>query len=382
MRLQSRVGAPIMAGTATLGQPVGTYAVRLRACKHSPALPTSTGARVGTRADSRGATGRDSAEQRRPLTEQASGASPPCLNCGDTTPGNYCPVCGQRRGDIRVSLRRLLADVLEDQLSISAALPRTLAAVLFRPGHATNEYLRGRIASYIAPFRLYLVSSLIFFLLLSLLNRVGDISQARERNLPADTLTSIATSPDSAGGGVTAGAGPDSTSASQVQLGRTVTFSMDGDSLGRLTGIEPLDRALRERLRRLGEMEGSEVAEAILPGVLDRLPVAVFLLVPLFAFMLKLLYIRTGRYYIDHFIFALHVHAFAFILFTLMMPVPDAVSRYTTLILLVYLVLAMKRVYAQGWPRTIFKWLTLSGMYGLALGIAIVGAVMVAILTL
>lgn len=316
------------------------------------------------------------------MTERVFGTSLPCLNCGDTTPGNYCPVCGQRRGDVRVSLRRLLADVLEDQLSISAALPRTLAAVLFRPGHATNEYLRGRIASYIAPFRLYLVSSLIFFLLLSVLNRVGDMSQARERNLPADSLGSIATSTDSTSGGVTPGADPDSGSASQVQLGRNVTFSMEGDSLGRLTGIEPLDRALRGRLQRLGEMEGNEVAEAILPGVLDRLPVAVFLLVPLFALMLKLLYIRTGRYYIDHFIFALHVHAFAFILFTVMMPVPDAVSRYTVLILLVYLILAMRRVYAQGWMRTIFKWLALSGMYALALGIAIVGAVMVAILTL
>lgn len=326
--------------------------------------------------------GFDSAEQRRPLTDLATGAAEPCLNCGDTSPGNYCPVCGQRRGEVRVSLRRLLADVLEDQLSISAALPRTLSALLFRPGHATNEYLRGRMASYIPPFRLYLVSSLIFFLLLSLLNSVGDISQARERNQPADTRVAIADSSDSAGGRVTAAAEGDSAGPPQVPLGRNVTFSMEGDSLGRLTGIESLDRALRARLQRLGEMEGSEAAEAIVPGVLDRLPVAVFLLVPLFALMLKILYIRTGRYYIDHFIFALHVHAFAFILFTVLMPVPDTVSRYTTLILLVYLVLAMKRVYAQGWTRTIFKWLMLSGMYALALGIAIVGAVMVAILTL
>src|SRR5690606_29171625 len=61
----------------------------------------------------------------------------------------------------------MLKDVLEDQLALSGALPRTLVSLLFRPGHLTNEYIRGRIVSYIAPFRLYLVASVVFFVLFS-----------------------------------------------------------------------------------------------------------------------------------------------------------------------------------------------------------------------
>src|SRR5690606_30196862 len=91
----------------------------------------------------------------------------PCLNCGDSTPGRFCPTCGQRKAEVLVSVRTLLADVLEDQLVLNRALPRTLSALLFRPGLLTEEYVRGRIVRYIAPFRLYLVSSVLFFLLMS-----------------------------------------------------------------------------------------------------------------------------------------------------------------------------------------------------------------------
>src|SRR5690606_32835825 len=79
----------------------------------------------------------------------------------------YCPTCGQRKTEVLVSVRALLADVLEDQLVLNRALPRTVWNLLCKPGFLTEEYVRGRIVRYIAPFRLYLVSSVLFFLLLS-----------------------------------------------------------------------------------------------------------------------------------------------------------------------------------------------------------------------
>ena len=90
----------------------------------------------------------------------------PCLNCGDETPGNFCRTCGQRKVEVRVSLRRMLLEALDDQFSLNSALPRTLQALFFKPGHLTREYMEGRIARYIPPFRLYLISSVIFFLIL------------------------------------------------------------------------------------------------------------------------------------------------------------------------------------------------------------------------
>src|SRR5687767_2191509 len=75
----------------------------------------------------------------------------PCLNCGDPTPGNFCRTCGQRKVEVHVSLGRMLMEALDDQFSINSALPRTLGALIARPGHLTREYMSGRIARYIPP---------------------------------------------------------------------------------------------------------------------------------------------------------------------------------------------------------------------------------------
>src|SRR5690606_10736791 len=111
----------------------------------------------------------------------------PCPNCGDPTEGNYCPNCGQKRVHRRVSLRRMLAEVLEDQFALDSTLPRTLGSLLFRPGHLSSEYVGGRVNRYVPPFRLYLASSVLFFLLLTFFIRdvrinTGDQDQAPARD--------------------------------------------------------------------------------------------------------------------------------------------------------------------------------------------------------
>ncbi|MBA2670756.1 MAG: DUF3667 domain-containing protein, partial [Gemmatimonadetes bacterium] len=64
-------------------------------------------------------------------------------------------------------MRTMILDLLDDELLINRRLPRTLFALFFRPGHLTAEHVNGRIVRYLRPFKLYLVSSVIFFLLLS-----------------------------------------------------------------------------------------------------------------------------------------------------------------------------------------------------------------------
>ncbi|HEX8242894.1 MAG TPA: DUF3667 domain-containing protein, partial [Longimicrobium sp.] len=106
-----------------------------------------------------------------PIFRQTERRTPdrPCMNCGDPTPGNFCRNCGQRKVEVHVSLGRMLLEALDDQFSLNSALPRTIGALMLRPGHLTREYMTGRIARYIPPFRLYLVTSVAFFLALSFL---------------------------------------------------------------------------------------------------------------------------------------------------------------------------------------------------------------------
>lgn len=99
-----------------------------------------------------------------------------------------------------------------------------------------------------------------------------------------------------------------------------------------------------------------------------------FLLLPLFALFLYLLFRKSGRFYLMHFIFSVHLHAFIFVLLTIMTILIDYIfpssvflSQWSFLItiflLLIYLYLALRKVYGQRWFTTLFKLILLSIMY-------------------
>ena len=263
----------------------------------------------------------------------------PCRNCGDDTPGNYCPTCGQAKRGIEVSVRALVADVLEDQLVLSRALPRTLSALFLHPGLLTREYVRGRIVRYIAPFRLYLASSVVFFLVFSVLGlRAADRSPV---------------------GGVPVAAG--ASDVGDVQpWARTLDVKL---------GSEETNRRVRQHvIDRFGHMPFGQATRALGAEYIRYVPDMVFLLLPVFAAMLKILYIRSGRYYAEHFVFSLHVHALVFAVLTLMVVVRwwPAMAALAVAIAL-YVWMAMKRVYGQGWLLTSLKAFALGMSYSLVL---------------
>jgi hypothetical protein len=107
-----------------------------------------------------------------------------------------------------------------------------------------------------------------------------------------------------------------------------------------------------------------------------------FLLLPVFALLLKLLYFRSSRFYVEHFVFALHYHAFAFVLYTVIIVVPEVLRPELLLIwLYLYLPIAMKRVYEQGWVRTSLKWIALSSVYSVFIAIGVLATALVAFLS-
>jgi hypothetical protein len=338
----------------------------------------------------------------------------PCLNCGDTTPGRFCPTCGQRKTEVLVSVRTLLADVLEDQLVLNRALPRTLGALLFRPGFLTEEYVRGRIVRYIAPFRLYLVSSIVFFLLLSFVGLQGlqvGLSVRPSAGLDRaaaqlDTAAAMARAEAARARADTTGAGDAAARTSErvaegfedaAALMRQRTAGGDRLAPGRLA-LEsvpalppgtlqpwarmlpldrlpgPFERAFERKLAQVGHLPQGDAVREILRDMLEYAPHMVFLLLPLFALMLKLLYVRRSRYYAEHFVFALHVHAFVFTLFTAMFILPwDWLNGILFLWIVVYVWLALRRVYRQDWLRTTLKWWVLGSTYLILLLLGLTG---------
>ena len=99
------------------------------------------------------------------LTELLPEASPNCLNCGGRLRGQYCGTCGQRSRNRLISLWELISDAFGDLFELDSRLWQTLVPLLIRPGRLTYYYLQGRRARYMPPFRMYLVLSLLFFVI-------------------------------------------------------------------------------------------------------------------------------------------------------------------------------------------------------------------------
>jgi hypothetical protein len=102
---------------------------------------------------------------------------------------------------------------------------------------------------------------------------------------------------------------------------------------------------------------------------MSNLPYMMLACIPLFACVLKILYVRRRIFYIDHLIYALHIHTFAYVGIVLIVlatiglhdVVPRALGGWIIALLwivfLVEIFLSIRRVYRQGWFISIFKFL-------------------------
>ena len=286
-----------------------------------------------------------------------------CANCEEPAPGKYCAACGQETRDPRVTFRALSADFLEDYFSLDSRLFRSLVPLLFKPGRLTVEYLSGRRQRFVRPLRLYLVSSVLFFLFLSVPGLMGGGSTRQPGAHGVEGLSQTPRAPADAdapvlGDGSTEAApgfGPDAPPALEdVRAAVRAELGDESHSLARSI-LETVAMASGD----------SEMSLRYLTQEIRRLaPRAVFAMLPVFALLLTILYRRSGRYYVEHFVFALHLHAFVFLLLTatLFSPIPST-GRFLFLWAVVYIFLALRRVYGGSILKTGFKYVFLLGTY-------------------
>lgn len=312
-------------------------------------------------------------------------ASSFCPNCYHPNPGEYCPQCGQYQAERRITVRKLIAEFLDDVLGVNARLPRTLKLLMFKPGRLTTDYFEGRIQQYISPFRLYLLSSILFFALFSMAQSSAvNIKRAAEeaREEIAQDSVKLRRIRATTGRGTHVGVRFDPTDTTNWLLNPEVNLL-----------FPPLTQAAEKRLKEFGRYGEIEGTQRLIRAVFAQLPTVVFALLPLYAFLLWLFFRRQRRYYVEHFIFALHLHAFAFLA---MLPGPffdlpwwprwftsigDVASTIIFMWVIIYIFMALRRVYGQGRLITGAKYFLLWCLYGLYLvaGIVISGVLAVTI---
>jgi hypothetical protein len=354
--------------------------------------------------------------QREPITH--------CENCGAQLEGHWCAKCGQPAIDYRRSFRHVIADLLNEFLNWDSKFFATIGLLLVRPWKLTNQFLAGHRVRYVHPLRLYLLASILFFfaatyaiksahfqpLELSPTTRAEIRSELQSENVAPEVQDKI----EQALGGEPVS--PKKRAALEEQLKNENLPKVARDAIQqRLEHGDPspnvrakLNDALKdltpdvrtkveeslkkaqdkavifepdenEKPNDLGKWFEARAKEKMgehgtkmglfISTLVSNLPYMMLCCIPLFALVLKVLYLRRHIFYIDHLIYALHIHTFAYVGIVLIVlatiglnrivpgPVAGWIIALLWLTFLVEIFLSIRRVYRQGRFISILKFL-------------------------
>ncbi|MEM1406845.1 MAG: DUF3667 domain-containing protein [Bacteroidota bacterium] len=388
---------------------------------------------------------------------------------------NYCPICGQENTDNTVSFNMLVADFFNTFFALDSKFAKSVKPFLFQPGFLTNQYLNGKRMTFAHPLRFYLIISLFFFFVFTIVtkksvedtenkeggivrttynlknidgldeveiaklrNTLGkdriktieqdmnggkliNVQKALERNLTEkekeellavldssalralkfipeltilDSLKNIETPSNDM-----LKVKPDTTSIKEDKADDSLDINLDGEDhnifnvLG-MIDFEKINELKNDltitdnqiydslNLKNLSSFEEHIVRQSIRVNRTDEtlfaefiaknLPLMMLLLIPIFAIVLKLLYIRRKHLYITHLIHALHLHTFAYFLYgaslIAMLNIDDEdyasyVGFGAFLIVSTYAFISFLRVYKQHWFKTLVKFNLTGAIY-------------------
>jgi hypothetical protein len=325
-----------------------------------------------------------------------------CLNCGNMVFGKYCHICGQENIEIHQNIFGLTRHFIYDIFHFDGKFFDTLRYLLTRPGYIPGQYIKGKRQSFLDPIRMYLFTSAIFFIIFfavrgpgTAFTDDGDIknlsrterfnlsyalysdSNSREDDinrkklsLLLDTSYSIYLAP------------PDSMDKDQLEVekdgkvykllaSRENFLLIDSGSQDWVS--KELSRKFRIYKRKFGDDTGAMISD-FSTRFMHKLPYVLFVSLPLFALILKLLYRRRkDLLFADHAVFTLYHYILSFILllfFFLVFALKEKLdwsilsflSGGLLLSIPAYLFIALRKFYGEGMGKTILKFLLLNSM--------------------
>ncbi|MBL8517373.1 MAG: DUF3667 domain-containing protein [Betaproteobacteria bacterium] len=338
----------------------------------------------------------------------ATPESPSCRNCGaalglaDGRLAHYCPDCGQETDPRPPTVLELGRQLISHYASAEGRLWPTLWGLIARPGFLTTEYFAGRRRRYIIPTRLYLTASILFFVLVKVLGagslvKVDDSPKpakpAAEQSSPVKKPPEISNAGEAAKGAIDearkeiveefAKANAKSKAPASLYIGPGKSGAGMGDPFLKAVECDSFG-AFCAKIKsylsaKYGDITVREFGHRLKERMISLAPYAVFMLLPVFALMTRVLYWRRGLYYAEHLIYALHVHAFAFLLLLTVALLPEVLTTWVMLAGMVYFWLAMRNVFGGRWWMTTIRYATLGMAYPVLMSFSIVLVLLFAI---
>ncbi len=317
-----------------------------------------------------------------------------CLNCNTEVQGRYCQNCGQENIETKETVWHLIAHFFKDITHFDGKFFSTLKYLIVKPGFASKEYMIGRRASYVNPVKMYIFTSAFFFLLFFSVFKIKNNNIQSSITLNGKTFDQVRA--------LDSLAFDEFTTALNKEDGKPAApmkrddFKKYFDSTSAKSGIHFSNGRYKSKAQYDSLLESGVVKDgwikrrfiyreieinekfrdnpkatlgAIGNVMLHSLPQMLFILLPLFAFILKLLYIRRkDYYYVNHGIFSIHYYIFCFIGMIVIFGLGKlnswvnwgAITFLQVALafgLLFYLYKAMRNFYQQRRAKTVFKFL-------------------------
>lgn len=325
-----------------------------------------------------------------------------CRNCQSPLPPNsyFCPNCGQRNTDGRVTFSELSAHFFDSLLNFDGRIFQTIAALAI-PGKLTKKFFEGKHIRYYHPVRLFILSGALFIAMLSIvvskanIDVVDKVWKNREESYfikkiitEIDTLSLnieqeieepiVAAAFDSLQ--IRFANNHQSATKDSIEITDAINFGNTGKQAGKMIALNDLVKMNGEALADKYKVEGLWERQIFLQNIriqkslknflfytIGNILWMVLLMMPMLALALKLLYIRHPYLYIEHLIFSFHTHTFLFLFYSLLLMLGIwagyELLTWALLPIAAYLFLAMKRFYGQSWGKTLLKFLLVNIFY-------------------
>ncbi|MCT4616461.1 MAG: DUF3667 domain-containing protein [Marinifilaceae bacterium] len=275
-----------------------------------------------------------------------------CKNCNTGFKGNFCPNCGQSKKEFEKPFKFLIMDFVGNIVAFDTRFWKTLLAILFKPGQLAIDYVKGHRARYMPPFRFYIFIS--FFLFLSL--------NYYSTNIAKD----------------------------KIKIGDDLSINIGGEE--KKTEI-PNNISEEKDVKTYLENKKDDVnyiakhPEILFEKFFSYLSWAMFLLLPLYGFLLWIGYRKFQSYFITHLIMAINQHSFMFVVFLLitilsiLLPTSsDAFKNYLLILIPIYVVIGNKKLYKEKIWKILFKTLILGLIYIITISIITISIIIAVVI--
>lgn len=315
-----------------------------------------------------------------------------CKNCENAFDAafDYCPYCGQETAD-KLTFGVLFSNTISNYFSIDARFFRSFLPLLTKPGILARRFVDGKRLTYLHPAQFYLFISVVFFFIFSFSVREADnaISKALKEGFDREIgIDSLEVKQDS----IAIEKTRQILKKNQKFTGMTDKELKSVDSLMETDNI-PLDLSfsfrrkildslienrapLEKQLKAMGMPDDVGVFSrkfyqqilkfykqkggGILKTLYDTVPIAMFFMLPLFAFLLKLMYWKRATF-AHHMVFSFYFFTFIFTSFCVLLianqliAIPTWLKVLFYLSFILYLLLALRNFYKSSWIGAVIK---------------------------